>query len=205
MAVARARTAALLVDELVVNALQHAGAPVEVRLALQPDAVEVAVRDGSPRLPQLSTRSPRRARSETPHRRRARRSLGLDREPAARRCGFAWARLNRGMPANPAEVRNARQLRSPSMADMITISIDPTVMRLTPRLRKSASHHPSRSGPDARRPEKPRITNAIPRLSRFSGFARNHARTRLWRPPARSVPMPPPAARRLVPPPASGQ
>jgi hypothetical protein len=169
--------AVLLVDELVVNAVQHAGTLVEVRLVRQPDAVEVAVRDGTPVC---------RIFRRDPHEERGRRLLTVDARAEAWR-GSGAARqggvvspgrdINRGNAANPAEVRNARQLRSPSTADMITISIDPTVMRLTPRLRKSASHRPSRSGPDARRPEKPRITNAIPRLSRFSGFARNHART----------------------------
>ena len=45
--------ARLLVNELVVNAIQHAGTPVEVQVAVEPDAVEVAVRDESPQLPEL--------------------------------------------------------------------------------------------------------------------------------------------------------
>jgi anti-sigma regulatory factor (Ser/Thr protein kinase) len=47
------RDAVLLVNELVVNAIQHAGTPVEVQVAIEPDIVEVAVRDESSQLPEL--------------------------------------------------------------------------------------------------------------------------------------------------------
>lgn len=45
--------AVLLVNELVVNAIQHAGTPVEVRVALGAAIIEISVRDGSPRMPEL--------------------------------------------------------------------------------------------------------------------------------------------------------
>jgi anti-sigma regulatory factor (Ser/Thr protein kinase) len=48
----------LLANELVVNAVRHAATPIEVRIVVVPDAVEVAVRDESPRLPELRRPTP---------------------------------------------------------------------------------------------------------------------------------------------------
>jgi anti-sigma regulatory factor (Ser/Thr protein kinase) len=45
--------AVLLVNELVVNAIRHAHTPIEVRVAVDADCVEIAVRDDDPRLPEL--------------------------------------------------------------------------------------------------------------------------------------------------------
>jgi anti-sigma regulatory factor (Ser/Thr protein kinase) len=39
--------AVLLVNELVVNAIQHAGTPVDVTVSLEPGALEIGVHDGS--------------------------------------------------------------------------------------------------------------------------------------------------------------
>jgi anti-sigma regulatory factor (Ser/Thr protein kinase) len=43
--------AVLLVNELVVNAIQHAHTTLEVRVAVDPERIEIAVRDEDPRLP----------------------------------------------------------------------------------------------------------------------------------------------------------
>jgi anti-anti-sigma regulatory factor/anti-sigma regulatory factor (Ser/Thr protein kinase) len=48
-------TAALIVTELVANGVQHAGTQLRLSLALRPRHLHIAVRDGSPQLPSLST------------------------------------------------------------------------------------------------------------------------------------------------------
>jgi anti-sigma regulatory factor (Ser/Thr protein kinase) len=45
--------AILLVNELVVNAIRHAHTAIEVRVVVDPNAVEIAVRDEDPRWPEL--------------------------------------------------------------------------------------------------------------------------------------------------------
>jgi len=45
--------AVLLTNELVVNAYRHAHTPMEVRVAVDPEWIEIAVRDGDSRLPEL--------------------------------------------------------------------------------------------------------------------------------------------------------
>lgn len=53
-----AHTLALVVCELVTNALRHGGGTFNLRLNAHPDAIEVAVDDTSPRLPRMRTPDP---------------------------------------------------------------------------------------------------------------------------------------------------
>lgn len=58
-----AREAVLLVaNELVANAVEHAGSPVQVVVAVLPGTVRIEVRDGSPGAPRLQPINPYAAR-----------------------------------------------------------------------------------------------------------------------------------------------